>query len=301
MPGGGAMNPKHSNPGFPRTWSFVPSGSIAPGLAKPTTMRNVTVGAVFAIFVIATFGSVYLVRSIEGGATSSSTITSTQTSVSSPTTSVTATAASSTTQASASQSTSTETSSTSTSVTSSTTSSLSTSSTSTSSVKNSSVVGTAWFGPESFPSSCGSMSKSGTFSGDPGYTTTIYLPTGNPPGDNQYPLGSSICILVYLQNSHSQSTALPSVETVKVTSNNNSASTGLIFYEFSCSVSGSYNGSFGPNGTGWGCVATWDTSKPFNGILPTASSPDYIYEAIVTITMADSAVIQVENSLGFTT
>jgi hypothetical protein len=144
------------------------------------------------------------------------------------------------------------------------------------------------------------MSESGSASGDPGYTTTIYLPTGNPPGDNQYPLGSSICILVYLQNLRDQSTALPSVETVKVTSDNNSASTGLIFYEFSCSVPGSYNGSFGPNGTGWGCVAAWDTSKPFNGILPTASSPDYVYEAIVTITMADSTVIQVENSLGFT-
>jgi hypothetical protein len=144
------------------------------------------------------------------------------------------------------------------------------------------------------------MSKSGTFSGDPGYTTTIYLPTGNPPGVNQYPLGSTICILVYLQNLYSQSTALPSVETVKVTSNNNSASTGLIFYEFSCSVPGSYNGSFGPNSTGWGCVAAWDTSKPFNGILPTASSPDYVYEAIVTITMADSTVIQVEHSFGFT-
>ena len=263
-------------------------------------MRNVTVGAVFAILVIATLGSVYLVRSIEGTATSSSTMTSTQTSAFSSTTSVTETATSSTTQASTSSSTSTETSSTSTSVSSATTSSLSTSSTSTSALTNSSVVGTAWFGPESSPSSCGGMSKSGTFSGDPGYTTTIYLPTGNPPGDDQYPLGSSICILVYLQNLHDQNTSLPSVETVKVTSDNNSASTGLVFYEFSCSVPGSYNGSFGPNGTGWGCVAAWDTSKPFNGILPTASSPDYVYEAIVTITMADSTVIQVENSIGFT-
>jgi hypothetical protein len=179
-------------------------------------------------------------------------------------------------------------------------SNLSTSSTSTGSQTNSSIVGTAWFGPESSPSSCGSMSKAGSASGD-GYTTTIYLPVGNPPGDNQYPLGSSICILVYLQNLHSQNTSLPSVETVKVTSNNNSASTGLIFYEFSCSVPGSYNGSFGPNSTGWGCVAAWDTSKPFNGILPTASSPDYVYEAIVTISMADSNVIQVEDSFGFTT
>jgi len=144
------------------------------------------------------------------------------------------------------------------------------------------------------------MRKDGAFSGD-GYTTTTYLPTGNPPGANQYPLGSSICILVYLQNLHSQNTSLPSVETVKVTSNNNSASTGLIFYEFSCSVPGSYNGSFGPNSTGWGCVAAWDTSKPFNGILPTASSPDYVYEAIATISMADSYVIQVEFSFGFTT
>ncbi len=258
-------------------------------------MRNVTVVVVFAVLVIATFGSVYFVSSIQGAATSSSTMTSTQTSAFTPTTSVSATATSSTTQASTSYSTS----STSTSITSSTTSNLSTSSTSTSALKNSSVVGTAWFGPESSPSSCGSMSKSGIFSGD-GYTTTIYLPTGNPPGANQYPLGSSICILVYLQNLHSQNTSLPSVETVKVTSDNNSASTGLIFYEFSCSAPGSYNGSFGPNSTGWGCVAAWDTSKPFNGILPTASSPDYVYEALVTISMADSNVIQVENSFGFT-
>jgi hypothetical protein len=144
------------------------------------------------------------------------------------------------------------------------------------------------------------MSESGIFSGDPGYTTTIYLPTGNPPGATQYPLGSSICILVYLQNLHDQSTSLPSVETVKVTSlNNQSGSTGIIFYEFSCSVPGSYNGSFGPNSMGWGCVAAWDTSKPFNGILPTTASPD-IYEAIVTISMADSNVIQVTDSFGFT-
>jgi hypothetical protein len=143
------------------------------------------------------------------------------------------------------------------------------------------------------------MSKAGSASGDPGYTTAIYFPTGNPPGGNQFPLGSSVCILVYLQNLYSQSTSLPSVETVKVTSVNNSGSTGLIFYEFSCSVPGSYNGSFGPNSTGWGCVAAWDTSKPFNGLLPTAASPD-TYEAIVTISMADSTVIQVIDSFGFT-
>ena len=258
-------------------------------------MRNVTVLVVFAILVIATFGSVYLVSSIQEAATHSSTLTSTQTSAFTPATSVSTAVTSSTTQASTPDSTS----STSTSITSST-SKPSTSSTSTSSLKNSSVIGTAWFGPESSPSSCGSMSKSGSFSADPGYTTTIYLPTGNPPGENQYPLGSTICILVYLQNLHSQNTSLPSVETVKITSNNNSASTGLIFYEFTCSVPGSYNGSFGPNSTGWGCVAAWDTSKPFNGILPTASSPNYVYEVIVTISMADSTVIQVENSFGFT-
>jgi hypothetical protein len=144
------------------------------------------------------------------------------------------------------------------------------------------------------------MSKSGSFSGD-GYTTTIYLPTGSPPGANQYPLGSSICILVYLQNLDNQSTSLPNVETVKVTSINNSVSTGITFYEFGCSVPGSYNGSFGLNSTGWGCVAAWNTSTPYSGTLPTTSSPNYTYEAVVTISMADSYVIQVTDSFGFTT
>jgi hypothetical protein len=72
-------------------------------------MRSVTVVVVLAILVIAIFGSVYLVRGIQGTAISASThistMTSTQTSVFSPTT-----------QASDSHTTSTETSSTSTSV-----------------------------------------------------------------------------------------------------------------------------------------------------------------------------------------
>ena len=250
--------------------------------SKPTAMRNVTVGVAFAILVSATFSAVYLVTSIEGAATSSSTMTSTQTSAFSPTTSVTAAAPEPVTSS---------TSYNSTSVTSATTSNLSTSSTSP-------AAGTSWFGAESSPSSCGSMSKSGSFSGD-GYTTTVYLPTGNPPGANQFPVGSSVCILVYLQNLGSQSASLPSVETVKVTSVSQEASTGIVFYEFGCSVPGSYNGSFGPGSTGWGCLAAWDTSKPFNGILPTAAPPD-TYEAIVTISMADSYSTQVTFSFGFT-
>jgi hypothetical protein len=77
-------------------------------------MRSVTVGVVLAILVIAIFGSVYLVRGIQGTATSSSTnisTTSTQTAVTS-----------STTQASTSHPTSTETFSNSTSATSTTSS-----------------------------------------------------------------------------------------------------------------------------------------------------------------------------------
>ncbi len=129
---------------------------------------------------------------------------------------------------------------------------------------------------------------------------TSYLPAGNPPGANQYPLGSSICILVYLQNLRSQNTSLPSVETVKVTSSNNSASTGLIFYEFSCSVPGSDTGSLGPIAQGGVVSRPGTRPNPSTGFYPPPHPP------IISIsnsddTMADSYVIQVEFSFGFTT
>lgn len=150
--------------------------------------------------------------------------------------------------------------------------------------------GSAWFGAEAAPGSCANETRYASFGGSDGYKLTTYLtPT---PTMEQFPMGSTICIHTYLENTGNQSTSLPSTETVKITSVINEASSGIIFYESDCSVPGNYTGSFGPNSSAWNCVSNWDTSKPYNGNVPTTAGPN-TYEAIVTISMADSYKIQV--------
>lgn len=152
--------------------------------------------------------------------------------------------------------------------------------------------GLTWFGtPEPAPSSCGREEAAFGGTGD-GYSTTLYLPWGD---SGEYLLGSSICILTNFQNSGNQSSSLPSTEVVKVLN----SSSGATVYQSSCSVPTSYAGSFGPKSAGWNCAVIWDTSKPYDGHLPTAapnSRVDYgtiaPYDVSFTISMADSYQVQ---------
>jgi len=182
----------------------------------------------------------------------------------------------------------------------STTSSLSTSSTSTSSLTTPSAAPTSWFGPEGSQGSCGSIINAVNFTGN-GYTMDMYL-SSPPTGTRQYLLGSTLCIYTYLRNIDDQSTSLPSVETVTVTGIiNQSKISEITFFQSRCAAPSSYAGSFGPNSTGWNCVATWNTSEPYlNGTLPSAAFPD-TYMINATITMADSFRIFLPYSFGFTT
>jgi hypothetical protein len=153
---------------------------------------------------------------------------------------------------------------------------------------NSTSIGLTWFGaPEPAPSSCGREEAAYGGTGD-GYNTTLYLPSGD---DGEYLLGSTICILTNFQNSDNQSTSLPSTEIVKVLN----SSSGVTVYEGGCSVPSSYAGSFGPK-SAWNCAVIWDTSKPYDGILPTtgpdsSTGPDS-YAVSFTISMADSYQVQ---------
>lgn len=152
-------------------------------------------------------------------------------------------------------------------------------------------VGLVWFGAEAAPGSCANETADASFGTGDGYTLKTFL-TPTPHADGQFPMGSTICIHTYLENTGNQSTSLPSMETVKITSVIGEGSSGIIFYESNCSAPGNYTGSFGPNSSAWNCVSSWDTSKPYNGNVPTAAGP-LTYEAIVNIKMADSYAIQV--------
>ncbi|HEV2390076.1 MAG TPA: hypothetical protein VGS04_05055, partial [Nitrososphaerales archaeon] len=130
---------------------------------------------------------------------------------------------------------------------------------------NSTSIGLTWFGaPVPAPSSCGREAAVGGSAGD-GYSTWLYLPQG---GSGEYLLGSTICILTNFQNTDNQSTSLPSTEIVKVLN----ASSEATVYQGSCSVPSSYAGSFGPK-SAWNCAVLWDTSKPYDGYMPTATLP----------------------------
>lgn len=166
---------------------------------------------------------------------------------------------------------------------------------------NSTSIGLTWFGaPEPAPSSCGREEAAFGGTGD-GYSTTLYLPWGD---SGEYLLGSTICILTNFQNTDNQSTSLPSTEIVKVLN----SSSGVTVYQGSCSVPGSYAGSFGPKNA-WNCAVIWDTSKPYNGILPKEPYNESLltigpdpYVVSFTISLADSYQVQMGGGgIGLTT
>lgn len=166
---------------------------------------------------------------------------------------------------------------------------------------NSTSIALTWFGaPEPAPSSCGREEAAFGGTGD-GYNTTLYLPSGD---DGEYLLGSTICILTNFQNSDNQSTSLPSTEIVKVLN----SSSGVTVYQGSCSVPSSYAGSFGPK-SAWNCAVIWDTSKPYDGNLPTTGPDSRVdnrtvapYDVSFTISMADSYQVQMGGGgIGLTT
>lgn len=152
--------------------------------------------------------------------------------------------------------------------------------------------GTSWFGAEGATGSCSNETIDATFTGD-GYTLKAYL-TPTPHGDGLFAVGSTVCIHTYLVNSENQSASPPSAETVKITSVVNEASSGIVFYESRCSVPGSHAAPFGPSSPGWNCVSGWDTSKTYGGSQPAGPGA---YEAIVTISLANSYAVQVVFSM----
>jgi hypothetical protein len=106
-------------------------------------------------------------------------------------------------------------------------------------------------------------------------------------------LGSMVCIYTYLQNLDNQSTAPPTLASLYVTnagSVNTSVSSGLVFFRGGCSAPASSSESFGPNSTGWNCNVVWDTSQPYNGLLPNAAWPD-AYLAYETISLTNSKTL----------
>jgi hypothetical protein len=123
-----------------------------------------------------------------------------------------------------------------------------------------------------------------------GYRIDVYL-SMIPGVSGGVPLGSNLCIYTYLQNLDNNSTALPSVLSLYVTNVNSSDTSvwsGVIFSRSECAVPASYSGSFGPNSTGWNCNVVWNTSQPYNGLLPNAARPD-VWEANETIRLSNSS------------
>lgn len=76
------------------------------------------------------------------------------------------------------------------------------------------------------------------------------------------PFGGEVCIYTHLQNYGNESTSPPANETIVVTYPKNP---GVIYYKATC-VAPPERGSFGPNSTGWNCVAIWNTANGYNGI-----------------------------------
>jgi hypothetical protein len=164
---------------------------------------------------------------------------------------------------------------------------VTTSSSQSTNIGTSSVVlnGTSWFGDAVPPANCGNMTSmvGGTAYG---YKFQVYIsPIGASGG---VPLGSDVCIYTYVQNVHNSSTAPPSLESLYVTNINESNThvpSGVIFFQGGCAVPASSSGSFGPNSTGWNCNVVWNTSRPYDGILPNVTWPD-AYIAYATINMS---------------
>lgn len=165
----------------------------------------------------------------------------------------------------------------------------------------SSTSATGWFGNEVPPTYCGNMTKAAYTLGN-GYTMNLYL-ASTLRGASGFLLGSNICFYTYLQNLDNKSTSLPSSENIVVTSfRNQSRNSGMTIYENSCPVPVSYSEPFGPNSTGWNCSVVWNTSQPYNGILPSTASPDnYVVNATVPLSGSPEVIHAPPFSFSFTT
>lgn len=137
-----------------------------------------------------------------------------------------------------------------------------------------------WFGSEAPPAECGNTSMGlDTRDGGPGasYNMSFYLPAypaGAPrsAGHWNYPLGGDLCIYTYLQIGNTNSTALPTGESVTVWATNATGDSLGTFYQGSCAAPTSYSPPIGWNSTGWNCNVVWNTSHPYGGISPRAET-----------------------------
>jgi hypothetical protein len=110
------------------------------------------------------------------------------------------------------------------------------------------------FGPYEPQTYCGSSihASGGSYGG--GYSMIVNSTT--------VPFGGKVCIYTHLQNHGNDSTSPPANETIVVTYAENP---GVVYYKGSC-IAPPNAEPFGPNSTGWNCVAIWDTSNGYNGI-----------------------------------
>lgn len=151
---------------------------------------------------------------------------------------------------------------------------------------------TSWFGDLAPPAGCGTMTirSSGW---DMGYNVSVYVSSTNLPGVAL--LGSRVCIYTHLQNTKNASSSPPTAENLYVTNvnaRNTSIYSGTIFFRGECAVPAPASESLRANGTGWNCNIVWDTSQPYNGILPNNAWPD-VWEAKTTVNISDSATVLV--------
>lgn len=170
---------------------------------------------------------------------------------------------------------------------------------------------TGWFGGEAPPASCGNMSMGlDTTDGGPGarYVMDFYLPAtpaGSPrsPGHWNYPIGSDLCVYTHLQIASSNSTSLPTGESVTVWATNATGTSLGTFYQGSCAAPTPHAGSPGANGTGWNCSVVWNTSQPYDGMLPSAetqyNTPGIQYWIRATVRFSASHSLSFGNAAPF--
>lgn len=153
---------------------------------------------------------------------------------------------------------------------------------------------TSWFGDFAPPAGCGNMTIR-TSGRQAGYNISVYVSSTNLPGVAL--LGSKVCIYTHLQNTSNESTWPPAGEDLYVTNvdaSNTSRYSGTVFFRDECAVPAippevGPNG-FGSNSTGWNCNMVWDTSQPYDGLVPTNVWPD-VYMANATVRMSKSSTI----------
>ena len=170
---------------------------------------------------------------------------------------------------------------------------------------------TGWFGNEAPPSKCGgsNMTIDEWRLYPTGYNMSMFISTPPSPGQ-YYPLGSTLCFYTYLQNVKNQSSSLPISESLNVEFMNNSETAVMnhtnsttTYFESSCPVP-AYSESFGANSTGWNCLVVWNTSQPYNGLLPFAASIQLgnAFVATATVMMPNSTSSPHTSAIfGFTT